>query len=106
MLEYFDDKHGYLTKFLNLEWRPLLQVIVRYITCDGRFSSVHFYRLRNLMVLKGFGLNLPCFFLNSLEKMAYVVQHIVGYQERILFHHGLLKIMLQYQFHMIGKSWD
>ena len=38
--------------------------------------------------------------------MAYAVQNTVRDQDRSLFHHGLLKIVVQYQFSMIGKSWD
>ena len=56
--ENFDDKHGYPAKFLKPQWWPLLQLIIRYITCDGRFSCVHFYHLRLLMVFKGSSVNL------------------------------------------------
>ena len=58
------------------------------------------------MALKGSRLNLLFFLLNSLEKMAYVVPNTVGYKDQILFHNGVLNIMVQYQFSTIGKSWD
>ena len=43
--EDFDDKYGYLGKFLKPQWQPLVQLIIRYITCDSRFSSIHSYHL-------------------------------------------------------------
>ena len=40
--EGFDDKYGYPIKYLKPQWESLLHMIIRYITCDGRYSSVHF----------------------------------------------------------------
>ena len=58
------------------------------------------------MAIKGSRLNLPYYFINSLEKMAYVVQNTIGDKNRSLFHHLLIKILLQYQLSVIDKSWD
>ena len=58
------------------------------------------------MVFNSSSANLPCFLLNSLEKMPYVVQNIVGDQDINLFHNCLLKIVIQYQLSMMGKNWD
>ena len=91
---------------LKPQWSPLLQLIIRYITCDCRFSCVHFYHLRLLMAFKGSRVNLPCFLFNSLEKMACTVQKTVGNQDRSLLHHGLLKSMIQYPLSTMGKNWD
>ena len=41
------------------------------------------------MALKGSRLNLPYYFINSLEKMAYVVHNTIGDQDQSLFHQCL-----------------
>ena len=58
------------------------------------------------MALKGLKLNLPYFLLNSLHKMAVTVQRTIGNQDRSLFHHGMTKMLVQYQLATIGKTWD
>ena len=59
LLENFYYKHGYPMKFLKPQWSHILQLIIRYITCNGRFSCVHFYHLKILMVFEDFRVNLP-----------------------------------------------
>ena len=58
------------------------------------------------MALKGLKLNLPYFLLHSLHKMAVMVQRTIGNQYRSLFHHGLIKMLVQYQLVTVGKTWD
>ena len=58
------------------------------------------------MALKGYKLNLPYYFINSLEKMAYVVHNTIGDQDQSLFHQCLWKILIQSQLSIIDKSWD
>ena len=38
--------------------------------------------------------------------MAITVQRTTGNQDHILFHHGLIKMMVQYQLDMVGRTWD
>ena len=58
------------------------------------------------MAFKGSKINLLYFLLNSLCKIAYVVQNTIGDQYRSLFHHGLVKILVKYQLYFIGKTRD
>ena len=58
------------------------------------------------MALKGLKLNLPYFLLHSLHKMAIMVQRTIGNQDRSLFHQGLIKMSVQYQLVIVGKTWD
>ena len=104
--EGFEDKFGYPVKYLQPQWETLFQIIIQYITCDGRYATVHFYHLRFLMASKGSKMNLPYFLLNSLWKMASAIQKNIGDKYRSLFHHGLVKILVKYQLSFIGKSWD
>ena len=38
--------------------------------------------------------------------MAHSVQNTIGNPNRSLFHHGLIKILIQHQLSLIGRSWD
>ena len=97
---------GISVKFLKPQWRARFEILIRYVTCDGRYSHIHYYHLRLLMALKGSKINLPFFLLQSLRKMAHTVQTTIGDIEQSLFHHGLLKILVQYQLYRLCRSWD
>ena len=100
------DKFVFPVKFLKPQWLPLFQIILRYITCNGRFSYVHLYHLRLLMELKGSKLNFPYLLLSSLEKMATAVQNTIEVRDQSLLRLGLIKILVQYQLSLNGKTWD
>ena len=84
----------------------MAEILVRYVSCDGRFSHLHYYHLWLLLALKGFKINLPFYLLQSLKKMAHSVQTTIGNPDRSLFHHGLIKILIQHQLSLSCKSWD
>ena len=86
-------KIGVSVRFLKLEWRAFYEILVRYVSCDGRFSHLHYYHLRLLLALKGCKLNLPFYLWQSLKKMSHSVQSF-GNTDRSLFHHGLVKIII------------
>ena len=41
-----------------------------------------------------------------LKETAHSLQNTVGNPDRSLFHHGLIKILVQHQLSLIGRSWD
>ena len=92
--EYAHLKLSFPIKYLRNQWRAPFEVISRYISCDGRYSNVQLYHMRILKALKGLKLNLPYFLLHSLHKMAVMVQHTIGNQDRSLFYHGLIKMLV------------
>ena len=51
-------------------------------------------------------MNMPYYFLSSLEKMACAYQSNVGDKEQSLFHHGIIKILVSYQLGELGDSWE
>ena len=99
-------KFSFPVKYLRNQWRAPFEVISRYISCDGRYLNGQLYHLIILMALKGLKLNLPYFLLHSLHKMAIMVQHTIENQDHSLFHHGLIKMLVQYQLVIVGKTWD
>ena len=88
------------------KWRALLELIIRYVNCEGRLSETQFYHLRLLLIFKGYPVNMPFLFLNSLHKMASTYQSNVGDKNRSLFHHGLIKILVSSRLEELGQTWD
>ena len=58
------------------------------------------------MDLNGFKINLPNFFLSSLEKMASGVHNTIENQDHNIFHHVLITILVQYQLSLNDENWD
>ena len=88
-------KTGLPVKFLKPEWRAFYEILVMYVSCDGCFSHLHYYHLRLLLALQGCRINLSFYLWQSLKKMSHAVQSFDNL-ERSLFHHGLVKIILQH----------
>ena len=84
---------GISVKFLKPQWKACFESLIRSVTCDGRYSHIHYYHLRLLMALKGIKFNFPFFLLQIIRKMARTIQNMVGDREQSIFHHGLLKIL-------------
>ena len=98
-------KIGVPVKFLKPEWRVYYEILVRYVSCCGRYSHLDLYHLRLLLALRGYKLNLPFYLWQSLKKMSRTVRNFNN-PDRSLLHHGLIKIILQFQLSANGKSWD
>ena len=75
------------------------------MSCDRHFSHLNYYHLRLLLALQGCKLNLPFYLWQSLKKISQEVRSFSN-PDRSLFHHGLIKIILQFQLFVNGKSWD
>ena len=59
-------KSGFSSRLLKKKWRSLLELIIRYVTCEGRLSQTQFYHLQVLMIFKGHPVNMLYYFLSSL----------------------------------------
>jgi hypothetical protein len=108
------------TKFHNIlgekgyskEWikdkliNPLI-IIMRLITCEGRYSTFkacHFRLLSHFQFNKH--LNFPFYILKSLENMSSQVRKNVTNPQNNLFHHGLIKLLVLAELEKQGKTWD
>ena len=68
------------------EWRDVLNVAQRYITCEGRFATVFRYHLRFLLHLnRESRLNLPYYMFKSLEKMVTRGKNHLGHTVTLFF---------------------
>ena len=56
-------------------YAPLMRVIMKYFTCEGRYSWIYSYHIRLLMHFKRTQLlNLPFFLCNNIDKISSLVQ--------------------------------
>lgn len=89
------------------EWASLLLIIQKLITCEGRFGEMYMYHARLLMnFLENQSLNLPYFLLLSLKKMSTTVQKNIGDIEPHLYHHGLVRILIEDQMKKNKDTWE
>ena len=82
-------------KYFKKEWRPVLDVIHRYVTCEGRLSSAYIYHLRLMAIFISFPLNLPHYLVQSMSKMSSAIKKGPKNIGRSLFHHGLVRILIE-----------
>lgn len=100
-------KHISPSRDLLERYAPIMKIIMKYFTCDGRFSRLYQYHVRLLMhftyvkVLK-----LPHYLYRSIVKMVEKVLRLGKYHHDNLFHHGLVKILAFHQLAQINLSWD
>jgi len=98
---------GILVHALKEEWASLLLVIQKFVTCEGRFSSMYMYHARLLMnFLENQTLNLPYFLLLSLKKMSITVQKHIGNINPHLYHHGLIKNLIEDHLRKNKDTWE
>ena len=76
------------------------------MTCEGHLSSAYVYHLRLLVVFLGFPLNLPYYLVQSFTKMSSAIKKGPKNIGRSLFHHGLVRILVERELSKQNRSWD
>ena len=89
-------------------YAPLMKVIMKYFTCEGRYSRVYSYHVRLLMhFTRTHLLNIPFLLCRSIEKMASFVQKKPPPRQKASsFHHSLIKILILHQLEKKGVPWE
>jgi hypothetical protein len=68
-----------------------------YIIGEGQFNIVHCYQIHLLMLLSGdIEINFPYYLLKSLTKMARRVQGHPESAHKIMYHRGLIKLLVTF----------
>jgi hypothetical protein len=88
------------------KWHFLLGIIQGYITCEGRYSLYFIHHFLLLMVFMGYELNIPFFLLKSILKMAHFYQRDHLSSEINIFHHGLMRVLVEFQLNQNNDSWE
>jgi len=92
---------------LKNKWRSMLLILQKFITCEGRFRCMYVYHIHLLMnFLENGNVNLPFFLLNSLRRMASNVQKKIEFIDTTMYHHRLVKILVEFHFKRIGDTWE
>jgi len=90
---------------LKNKWGNMLLILQKFITCEGRFGFMYVYHIRLLMnFLENGTINLPFFLLNSLRRMATNIQKKIESIETTMYHHGLVKILVEFHLKSIGDT--
>lgn len=85
----------------------MLLILQKCITCEGRFGCMYVYHICLLMnFLENGNINLPFFLLNSLRRMASNVQKKIESLETTMYHHGLVRILIEFHLKNIGDTWE
>jgi hypothetical protein len=98
---------GYSREWIKVELINPLIIIMRLITCEGRYATFkpcHFRLLAHFLFNKP--LNFPFYFLKSLEKMSSQVRKNVTNPNNSLFHHGFIKLLVLVELEKQGPTWD
>ena len=74
---------------------------------EGPFATVFRYHLRFLLHINGSSnMNLPYYLLKSIEKMISGVKNHPEHSSHSVFHHGLIRILINYEMGKTGRSWQ
>ena len=89
------------------EWVEPIRILQSYVTCEGRYAYVFKYHFRFLQHMVGVSkMNLPFFFLKSLQKMSSRIKQHEDHTSQSIFHHGLIKLIISTVLQHEGKTWD
>ena len=110
--EFLEDKNGVRRTSLSPPWNEVSLQIMKYITCEGRFSIVYAYHFRLLTELRHRidlpvekKLSIPYYLLQSLMECATKLRE--GIPDQIA-HHGLIKLLVEDALHSykVPLSWE
>ena len=91
----------------KLEWIEPIKILQRCITCEGRFDFVFKYHFRFLQHLSHESkMNLAFFFLKSLQNMSSRVKEHQDHTKQLVFHHGLIKLVISTVLQKREKTWE
>ena len=97
---------GIPVTYVKEEWTTLLLLVQKFFTCEGRFGVLYVYHAKVMMHFLGDDINLPYFLLSSLRKMCSIVQRNPRNIEPHLYHHGLVKMLVEEQLKAKRDTWE
>ena len=86
-------------RFLRDEYAPLMKLIMKYFSCEGRFSRLYAYHIRLLMHFTRVRMmNLPFFICRNIERMNNFMQHKTPQRQlNNVYHFSLVRILVDHQ---------
>ena len=102
-----DWNKGILIQNFRKEWIEPIRILQSYVTCEGRYAYVYKYHFIFLQHMVGVSkMNLPFFFLKSLQKMSSRIKQHEYHTSQPIFHRGLIKLIISTVLQHEGKTWD
>lgn len=95
-------------KFFEDQYVPLMKLIIKYSTCEGRFSRLYAYHIRLLMHLTRVRMMIiPYFICKNIERMT-VISKRKPYPQQLnsICHFAVIKIIILHQLTQLGVSWE
>jgi len=95
-------------RYLKDEYAPLMKLIMKYFSCEGRFSRLYAYHIRLLMhFTRVWMMNLPFFICRNIERMNNFMQHKTPQQQlNSVYHFSLIRILVDHQLGLQGIAWE
>ena len=88
------------------EWHNVLYMFQKYLTTEGRYVTTLNYHIRPLLHFEAeLEMNFPYFLYKSLAKMSKMVQKHFGNPYNSLYHHELVKILIENELHLSKDNW-
>ena len=95
-------------RFLRDEYAPLMKLIIRYFSYEGRFSRLYAYHVHLLMHFTRVRMmNIPFFMCRNIERMVPLVQRkSPAHQHKSIYHYALIKIIVMHQLTQQDITWE
>lgn len=86
----------------------MMKIIMKYFSCEGRFSRLYSYHIRHLMHFTRVKLlNIHYYLFRSIDKMAYIVLKMeYEHQMKSVFQHSLIEIIVLYHLKELNIGWS
>ena len=86
-------------RFMKDEYAPLMKLIMKYFSCEGRFSRLYAYHIRLLMhITRVRMMNILYFVCRNIERMTTFIQHRTPQQQlNSVYRFALIKILVVHQ---------
>jgi len=89
------------------EYDRFLFLIQKFFTCEGRYIWIQQYHFKLLLHFIGKKeIDLPFFLFMSLQRMITRAQRKPEKLEKLIFHHGLINLIVLEQLKKEGKDWS
>ena len=99
--QFVNWKKGFPQDWMQDEWRNMLYVLQKYLTCEGRYVTTPNYHIFLLLHFEAeLEMNFPYFLYKCLAKMSRRVQKHSGNPYNSLYHQGLVKILIEDELHL------
>ena len=95
-------------KFLEDWYVPLMKLIIKYFTCEERFSRIYAYLIRFLMHFTRVRMmSIPHFICKNIERMIVIAKR-KPYSQQLnnIYHFSIIKIFVLHQLIQLGVPWE